>query len=61
MSSERIDLYNSKIGDDYVSDSQLDQYDFNDSCIDDSQCSFGVNSDNTYETETDYFSSATEN
>ena len=51
MSSENIDLYNSKICDDYESDSKLAQYDFNDSFIDDSQCSFDVNSDNTYETE----------
>ena len=56
MSSESIDLYNSKIGNDYESDSQLDQYDLNDSFIDDSQCSFDVNSDNTYETETEYSS-----
>ena len=51
MSSESIDLYNLKIDDDYESDSQLDRYDLNDSFIDDSQCSFDVNSDNTYETE----------
>ena len=57
MSSESIDLYNSKICDDYESDSQLDQYDLNASFIDDSQCSFDVNSDNTYETETEYSSS----
>ena len=57
MSSESIDLYNSQIGDDYESDSQLDRYDLNDSFIDDSQCSFDVNSDNTYETETEYLSS----
>ena len=56
-----MDLYNSKIADDYESDSQLDRYDLNDSLIDDSQCSFDVNSDNTYETETEYFSSDTEN
>ena len=42
MSSENIHLYNSKICDDYESDSQLDQYDLNDSFIDDSQCSFDV-------------------
>ena len=57
MSSENIDLYiNSKICDDYESDSQLDQYDLSDSFIDDSQCSFDVNSDDTYETETEYSS-----
>ena len=56
MSSKSIDLYNSKIDDDYESDSQLDQCDLNDSFIDDSQCSFDVNSDNTYETETEYSS-----
>ena len=43
MSSESIDLYNSKIGDDYESDSQLDQYDLNDSFIVGSRCSFAVN------------------
>ena len=57
MSSESIDLYNSKIGNDYKSDSQLDQYDLNNSFVDDSQCSFNINSDNTYETETEYSSS----
>ena len=57
MSSDSINFYNSKIGDDYESDSHLDQYDSNDSFIDDSQCSFDVNSDNTYETETEYSSS----
>ena len=51
-----IDLYNSKFDSDYESDSDLDQYDLNDSFIDDSQCSFDVNSDNTYETETEYLS-----
>ena len=61
MRSKNIDLCNSKIDDDYESYSQLDQYDLNDSFIDDSQCTFVVNSDNTYETETetessDYFS-----
>ena len=45
------------IGDGYESDSQLDQYDLNDIFINDSQCSFDVNSDNTYETETEYSSS----
>ena len=54
MSSESIDLYNTKIGNHYESDSQLDLYDLNDSFIDDSQCSFDVN---TYETETEYSSS----
>ena len=56
MSSESIDLYNSKIYD-YESDSQLDQYNLNNSLINDSKCSFAVNSDNTYETETEYSSS----
>ena len=51
MSSESIDLYNSKIGNDYESDSQLDQYDLNNNFIDNSQCSFDVTSDNTYETD----------
>ena len=51
MSSKRFDLYNSNIADGYESDSQ---YDLTDSFIDDSQCSFDVNSDNTYETETEY-------
>ena len=40
---------------DYQSNSQLDRYDLNDSFIDDSQCGFDVNSDNTYETETILF------
>ena len=56
MSSESIALY-TKIGDDYESDSQLDQYALNDRFIDDSQGSFDFNSDNTYETETEYSSS----
>ena len=56
MNSENIDLYNSKICDDYERYSHLVQYDLNDSFIDDSQCSFDVNSDNTYETETEYSS-----
>ena len=44
MSSESIDLYNSKIGNDHESDSQLDQYDSNNNnFIDNSQCSFDVN------------------
>ena len=37
MSSESVYLYNSKIGDDYESDSKLDKYDLNNSFIDDSQ------------------------
>ena len=57
MSAESIDLYNSKICDDYERGNQLEQYDLNDSFIDDSQCSFDVNSGNTYETETEYSSS----
>ena len=61
MSSKSIDLYSSQFESDYQSDSQLDRYDLNDSFIDDSQCSIDVNSDNTYETETEYFSSDTEN
>ena len=43
MSSKSIDLYSSRFESDYQSDSQLDQYDLNDSFIDDSQCSFDVN------------------
>ena len=49
--SSSIDLYSSQFESDYQSDSQLDRYDLNDSFTDDSQCSFDVNSDNTYETE----------
>ena len=52
-SNSNIDLYSSQFESDYQSDSQLDRYDLNDSFIDDSQCSFDVNSDNTYETETE--------
>ena len=61
MSSKSIELYSSQFESDYQSDSHLDPYDLNDSFIDDSQCSFDVNSDNDYETETEYFSSDTEN
>ena len=55
MSSKSIHLYSSQFESDYQSDSQLYRYDLNDSFIDDSQCSFDVNSDNTYETETILF------